>query len=160
MSNRQRPGKRERETSVKAAIRTVRNAKMDATRKVIAELREEQRLARGYGKSSANRDKLKGGTGSVGFYGGRGYGSPKGPTGPLTEDKLGRMTPDMATPRNTGAVVPRPNGPTSTRFAEDTFPVEKPSLTVLRRKGEAGKNDGWRKHGTVRVRLPDPTAKK
>ena len=152
-AKRRRPGKRERETALPAAIRAVRNAKMDATRQVMAALKEEQHLARGYGRSSANRDKLKGGTGSVGFYGGRGYGSPKGPTGPLTEDKLGRMTPDQATPRNTGAYVPRPNGPTSTRFAEDTFPVEKPSLTVERR---ASKRERFKVIGRVQVRLPDP----
>lgn len=153
MSKRNRPGKRERETSVKAAVRAVRNAKMDATRKVIAELREEQRLACGYGKSSANRDKLKGGTGSVGFYGGRGFYSER--VAMPGNGTVGRMTPDMATPRNTGAYVPRPNGPTSKRFAEDTFPVEKPSLTVERR---ASKRERFKVIGKVQVRLPDPTA--
>ena len=191
MAKRTRPGKRERETSVKAAIRKVRNAKMDETRKVIGLLREEQRLARGrtvsvpclgpdgqiltrtvldrdanqkvvvattrgpngYATSSANRDKLKGGTGSVGFYGGRGFYSEKLATGPIDLDKAR----DMTAKQHFAPKAPRPNGPTSKRFAEDTFPVEKPSLTVERR---AGKRERFKVVGKVRVRLPDPTVKK
>ena len=151
MSNRQRPGKRERETSVKAAIRKVRNAKMDAARKVIAELREEQRLAKGYGKSSANRDKLKGGTGSVGFYGGRGYYSERAAM--PGNGTIGRMTPDEATDRKTATLPFKATAPASSRFAEDTFPVEKPSLTVERR---ASKRERFKVIGKVQVRLPDP----
>ena len=88
------------------------------------------------GHSSASRDHLKAGTGTVGFYGGRFY-TPKD-TVTKRENDGGKLCP-------LGAPRPIPGANASARFREDDYVTDKPDDKRERRDRKDGKWSRWKK---------------
>ena len=138
MARANRPGKRERQRKALAKQAALRaqiitenmRAHVKAPKPIPCGPQGYERRA---GHSSASRDHLKVGTGTVGFYGGRFY-SPKD-TVTNRENDGGKLAP----------ITRGHTAPKSARFREDDYRTDKPDDKRERRERTDGKWSRWKK---------------